>query len=149
MNVREVLIIVILVTFVSAMAMADGAQQRERTRANWQVRTCVEGDTDSDARVELKLRNHHKKGAKLRVKAKGLEEDAECEFRVLDAETGEVLATKECRTNKRGRLRIKARSREGDPLFCGEENGEGLAGARFEICYRNGDAAAEGEIPAP
>ncbi|MEN8150849.1 MAG: hypothetical protein ABFS86_13585 [Planctomycetota bacterium] len=127
-------------------------QEQVRERNNWcirnQVRVEGEAQGEKDTCVKLQLRNHERKGARLRVKAKGLEPDTDCEFRVVDADTGGILATRECRTNKRGRLRIRARSRDGDSLFCGEDNAEGLARARFEICYRSGECAVEGEISA-
>ncbi len=138
-------------------AQGDGEQnqnqKQERKGNNWcvrsQVRVEAAAEGEKDTCVRLKLRNHFRKGARLRVRAKGLERDTDCEFRVVDAETGEVLATRQCKTNKRGRLRIRARTRDGDPLFCGEANADEMAQCRFEICYRNGETAAEGEMPAP
>ena len=155
-------LITVLAVFAFGLALtalADGGddegqvQKQVRERNNWCVRNQVriEGEAEGqpDTCVKLKLRNHERKGARLKIKAKGLEPNADCEFRVIDPDTGEVLATEACKTNKRGRLRIKARSRDGDGLFCGEDNAEGLSQCRFEICYRNGDVAAEGEMPAP
>jgi len=160
MKVRTLVMVLVLSVFglaVTAMADAENdegqVQKQVRERNNWCVRNEVriEGETEGekDTCVKLKLRNHERKGARLKVNAKGLSPDTDCEFRVIDSETDEVLATKECRTNKRGRLRVKARSRDGDGLFCGEDNAEGLARCRFEICYRNGETAAEGEMPSP
>ena len=155
-------LIAVLVVFAFGLAISTTVdakngegqvQKQEKERNNWcvrnQVRIEAEAQGDPDTCVKLKLRNHERKGARLKVNAKGLEPNAECEFRVIDPDTGEVLASEQVKTNKRGRLRIKARSRDGDGLFCGEDNAEGLTRCRFEICYRNGDVAAEGDMPAP
>jgi hypothetical protein len=127
----------------------NGTQSREQTRANWRVRTRVEAEGDSPVCAKVRLRSHEKKGAQLRLKVRGLEPDAECELRITDPDSGELLAVDECKADGNGRIRIRARSRDGDAVFSGEDNASGLAGARFELRYQWGETAIEGEIPAP
>jgi hypothetical protein len=118
-------------------------------RENWRVRTRVEAEGEAPASAKIKLQNRSRKGAKLRINARGLVAEESLELVILDPDTGEELVTKECQANARGRLRIRARSRDGDALFLGEDNASGLAGARFELRNGSGHVVLEGEIPAP